>query len=214
MKGLKTLKGNLSLLFIATLIAACQFDNDLSTSGNFGERPYKVRSSPTSQITTKTSSLKDAIADQTQKSEIYIHGFSLKNSLSEVVLKFGNDYTKIRYGEAERYFWHSPNHYLFVDALGEKLLRVTSDQAEIDGQKIKATETTPDFLIQKIGEPTHRFYGQHGEPCFSWDHGFQASFYREQIYFRTFSDFSLSTDPNIYYNDPFGKPLPRISDSD
>lgn len=133
--------------------------------------------------------------------KIRIQGLDLNSKFSDAVKLYGTDYSKIKVGQAEQYHWNSTN--LRIDAFGEKILRITSNQVRIDGRQIVAANETPSSLLAKIGEPDHRFYGQHGEPCFSWNSGFQASFYDVQEEFKSFSDFSLTSDPSIHSDEPF-----------
>ncbi|MFA5507250.1 MAG: hypothetical protein WC423_17610 [Vulcanimicrobiota bacterium] len=87
----------------------------------------------------------------------------------------GTNFERIDFGDTQQYHWN--NSDLIVDTRGEKVLRLSGAEIEVDGQKLSANIETFDSLTQRFGKPSFKFYGPHGEPCYSWSRGLQVGIF-------------------------------------
>ena len=135
---------------------------------------------PTSRPSAEpTGTTSESPAPQVTKiSELKVLGFSLDSKLNEVKSHRGKENSLFHFGDSQEYAWNEPELYLV--AKGDNILRMRAREIQVNGELLKSEDETADSLISKYGEPDNIFYGQHGEPCYSWNSGLQADIYIDE----------------------------------
>lgn len=128
--------------------------------------------------------------------ELSIYELSLGTPLSQAINRHGQDFEKSDFGPFIQYHWSALR--LTIEAKDDQVLRITGPQITINGSKIIAAEETRETLIQKFGEPIEVLHATHGEPCYTWQNGFQATTFSGDEEFDKLAYFAITTKPRIH----------------